>query len=261
MSTSTKQRQIANVLKRKPRVGAQKLRVTFGRRRAEFGEAGLTLLDTEGNEIHTASAPVTASLRSLVARLRVGDGVPARIGVISAIKGEGVTSVVRSLALVLASDAAKRVCIVDLNWWSPAQWPVAAEHGGMAEVLSGRLPLAQALVPTGSPSLFVVPAGQASILERPVLTSGPELAPVLATLTASFDHVLVDLPAVHATSEALTLAEHAGSLAVVVRQGITSESQVKAALDELSGVPVLGVVLNAASTSVPSPILHRILGA
>jgi len=261
MSTTTKSRQITKVLRRKRRDEAKISRLHFGRRRVEFGDAGLTLHDQHGNEIHTASAPVIASLRSLVARLRVGDGIPARIGVISAIKGEGVTSVVRSLALVLASDAAKRVCIVDLNWWSPADWPAAGEQGGMAEVLSGRLPLAQALVPTGSPSLFVVPAGAASILERPVLASGPELGPILATLTASFDHVLVDLPAVHATSEALTLAEHAGALAVVVRQGITSESQVKAALDELSGVPMLGIVLNAASTSVPSPILHRILGA
>ena len=261
MSTTTKAQQIGHVIKRKPRGEAKTSRFRFGRRRVEFGEAGLTLNDQNGKEIHTASAPVTASLRSLIARLRVGEGIPARIGVISAIKGEGVTSVVRSLALVLASDAAKRVCIVDLNWWSPAEWPAAGEHGGLAEVLSGRLPLAQALVPTSSPSLFVLPGGQTSILERPMLASGPELAPVLATLTASFDHVLVDLPAVHATSEALTLAEHAGSLAVVVRQGITSESQVKAALDELSGVPILGIVLNAASTSVPGPILHRILGA
>ncbi len=63
--------------------------------------------------------------------------------------------------------------------------------------------------------------------------------------------VLLDMPAVLAASEALTLAENIGGIAVVVNQGVTTEEQIKSALEELSGLPVLGVILNRSSSKVP----------
>jgi Mrp family chromosome partitioning ATPase len=225
-------------------------------------DGDLTLLDQAGGVVHLAPPPVTESLRYMLARSRLGGGeLPDRLGFTSALRGEGVTFVCRSLALVLTNDAASRVCIVDLNWWAPSGWPGDEERAGISDVIDGSVSLEQALVTTGNPGLQILPAGATTVMDRPVLANSPDIEKILLELSETFDHVLLDLPAVHATSEALTLAENCGSIAMVVNQGVTPADQVKSALDELSGVPVLGVILNKSSTRVPRLIRRRIPGA
>lgn len=228
-------------------------------RASRAGAGLLALRSRDGEVLHVSLPPVTSTLRATVARLRLADELPQRLGVVASIRGEGVTFISRSLALVLANDSGKNVCVVDLNWWSPHRWGSAVDgHRGMADVLRGRSSLHEVLVPTGNPALSILPAGEATMDEVPVFASSEALSDVLEQLDRRFDHVILDLPALHAASEALTLAAHADSVAVVVRQGVTSESQVKAALEQLHGVPVLGVVLNQYTTSVPSVIRRRV---
>lgn len=259
ISTSSEAAKSESRGRRVPRVALPRIGRRLKRRRGAE-EVGLELRDHSGEEVvYVASPPIAASLRSMLTRMRVGEGIPTRLGLTSAIRGEGVTSVCRTLGLLLAHDAGQRVCIVDLNWWAPPAWPAAQDHqGGLADVLGGRLQLADALVPTDNSNLFVLPAGEASFADRPVLAGSAELKATLATLEAQFDHLLLDLPAVHATSETLALAEHASSLALVVRHGVTSESQVQTALEELDGEPILGVILNATVINVPRTVLRRI---
>jgi Mrp family chromosome partitioning ATPase len=208
--------------------------------------------------LHVALPRVTSALRATVARLRLAGELPHRFGVVSAIRGEGVTFISRALALVLANDTRDNVCLVDLNWRHPGRWgPEIDARPGLAEVLRGSVSLNEALVVTSDPVLTILPAGQATIEEPPVFASSPELATVLQELDRRFEHVVLDLPALHASSEALTIAAHAGAVAVVVRQGVTVDSQVNAALEELEGLPVLGVVLNAFETKVPAAISRR----
>jgi Mrp family chromosome partitioning ATPase len=225
-------------------------------------DGGLSMLDEAGNVVQAVPASVTESLRYMLARLRLGDGgeLPERLAITSAIRGEGVTFLSRALALVLTNDAAKRVCIVDLNWWAPSDWPSDEGQIGVADVLRDGVPIERALIATGNPGLHVLPAGIASPAERPSLARSPELEKMLVTLSEEVDHVLVDLPAVHATSEALTLAESCGSLAMVIGQGLTPDNQVKAALDELSGVSMLGVILNRSYSKIPRFLRNRIPG-
>jgi Mrp family chromosome partitioning ATPase len=222
----------------------------------------LSLLDDAGQPVHVARAAVVESLRYMLARLRLGDHdeLPDRLGVTSAISGEGVTFVTRSLALVLTADVANRVCIVDLNWWSRSDWP-ADDVPGVAEVLRDGLPLEQALHVTGNPGLHILAAGRASVVERPALARSAELTKVLDELNEEFEHVLLDLPAIHATSEALTLAENCPSLALVVGQNVTPESDVRSALEEIDGVPFLGVILNRSYSKIPRILRNRIPGA
>jgi Mrp family chromosome partitioning ATPase len=125
-------------------------------------------------------------------------------------------------------------------------------------VLRDSVPLREALVSTGNPALSILPAGESSVEEHPIFAASSELGAVLEDLDRSFDHVVLDLPALHVASEALTLAAEADAVAVVVRQGVTSEGQVQAALEQLDGVPVLGVILNAYTTKVPSVIMRRV---
>jgi Mrp family chromosome partitioning ATPase len=225
-------------------------------------DGSLSMLDEAGDLVQLVPAPVTESLRYMLGRLRLGDGdeLPDRLGLTSALQGEGVTYLTRALALVLTNDAAKRVCIVDLNWWSPSDWPGADGEPGVAEVVRDGLPLEQALVPTGNPGLHVLPAGRATPAERPALARSPELEKLFVELADEFDHVLLDLPAVHLTSEALVLAENCRSLIMVVGQGVTPDGEVRSALGELSGVTVMGVILNRSYSKIPRFLRKRISG-
>jgi Mrp family chromosome partitioning ATPase len=225
-------------------------------------DGSLSLLDEGGTLVHFAPARVTESLRYMVGRLRLveGEDLPERLGVTSAISGEGVTFVTRTLGMVLANDAGKRVCLVDLNWWSPANWPSEADQMGVADVLRDGCAVERTIIETAFPNLFVLPAGMAAPVERPALARSHDLEKMLVELSEDFDHVLIDLPAVYATSESLTLAENCGRVMVVVGQGLTPDSQVKGALDELRGISVLGVILNRSRTKVPRVIRKRFPG-
>ena len=226
-------------------------------------DGSLSLVTDSGELVQATPAPVVESLRYMLGRIRLGDGVelPERLGLTSAISGEGVTFVTRAMALVLANDASRRVCLVDLNWWAPTPWPAPAGQVGIADVIRGSEALEDALVTTGNPGLSVLPAGQATVGERPIFANSTELDKLLVELSETFDHVLVDLPAVRLTSEALRLAEASRTVAFVVNQGVTPEDQLKAAIDDFQRVPLLGVILNRASTKIPKFIRRRIPGA
>jgi Mrp family chromosome partitioning ATPase len=226
-------------------------------------DGSLSMVTENGIRLHVAPASVTESMRYMLARLRTRDGVdiPHTIGVTSTIAGEGTSYIARSLALVLANDVARRVCLVDLNWWSPSPWgDAAAERSGMADLIRDGLPLEDLLVPTTTANLSVLPAGAATAAERPPFAHSPELKKAILELSAQFDHIVVDLPALTATSEALGLAEASGTVAFVVDQGVAPEAQVKAAIDELKSVTLLGVILNRGRSKIPGVIKRRIPG-
>jgi Mrp family chromosome partitioning ATPase len=225
-------------------------------------DGSLSLLDEGGTLVQFAPARVTESLRYMIGRLRLveGEDLPERLGVTSAISGEGVTFVARTLGMVLANDAGKRVCVVDLNWWSPSNWPSDGEQMGVADVLRDGCAVERTIVETAFPNLYVLPAGMAAPVERPALARSTDLEKMLVELSEDFDHVLIDLPAVYATSESLTLAENCRQVVVVVGQGLTPDRQVKGALDELRGISVLGVILNRSRTKIPRVIRKRLPG-
>jgi Mrp family chromosome partitioning ATPase len=91
-----------------------------------------------------------------------------------------------------------------------------------------------------------------------VLAKSTVLAAILAELAVTYDHVVVDLPAVLTASESLAVASVCDAVALVVRQGVTSETQVTEAIEALGDKSVIGVVLNAITSKTPRAILRRI---
>jgi Mrp family chromosome partitioning ATPase len=217
---------------------------------------------------HEVPVEVTRALRYALARLQTSEkgDVPPRISVTSALSGEGVTFIASSLAALLANDLRRKVCLVDLNWWSTSD---AKRHDprsgddrlepsppGVAQVIDGRLALDEVLIPTQGWRLSLLPAGPASPAERPVLAKSEALAKLVDELAQRFDHVVLDVPPVLSTGESLTLASLAESFILVVRQGVTADVQVQSALEELRHLVPLGVVLNRASSRVPQRLVH-----
>lgn len=230
----------------------------------EFGgraDGGLAIIDATGTTVHMTPARVAAAMRYFVARVQVHDaqGMPPVIAFTSAIVGEGVTYITRSLAAVLSYDTTGTIVIVDLNWRRPTQREDDAGPGGLAAVVDGQMTIDEIIIPTTNPRLLLVPPGELPISRRPAVAGSDAIARVLDDLAERFDHVLLDLPPVLTSSDALQLTQLADAYALVVRQGSTPEGQVASALDELRGVESLGVVLNRYDTKIPRR-LRRLVG-
>lgn len=221
----------------------------------DTGDGGLAIFDESGTLLQRSPPAVTAGVRRLVARLEAVErgAMPQIVAITSTLSGEGVTFVSRSLGAVLANDLGKSVVVVELDWALPSD--PSESHVGLAQVLSGGSTLDSALVRTGIPGLRLLPAGSTSVSQRPLLARCEALGETIAELRSRFKHIVLDLPAVLATSDALTLATHADAVALVVQQGVTSEPQIKRALSELEHLTVLGVIINQWSSRIPSRIL------
>ena len=214
------------------------------------------------------------AVRYLIASLHRDDQVLLpRLGFTSALAGEGVTFVSRTVAGVMAHDSRQRVCLIDLNWGSQAEVKPRRKRKrgrrrseetsgevslGLADVLRREASLRDVMVETDDPNLTVVPAGHATPAESQVFARSERLAQVLTVLERHTDNLILDLPPVLVSSAAIPLARLAGSVALVVRQGVTTDAQVRAALDHLSPIPSAGIVLNRSSSRIPRPLLRRL---
>lgn len=228
---------------------------------------------------------VIASHRRMITGLLYQQQVPAKLAILSTLQGEGVTYTALALAATMASDLPKRVCVVELNMWSPglisllrsATHPVVRKRLfgkaapiqpidenllpsslGVAGVLAGTVTLEEALIPTYLPNLMLLPAGDLAIEARPTAARSEAIKALILEIASQFDHVVLDIPALLASSDAIALASHADAGCLVVRQGVTPITLIKQALDEIKHIPMLGVVMNQMQFHTPR-WLHNII--
>jgi Mrp family chromosome partitioning ATPase len=225
-------------------------------------DGGLAILDRDNKLIHMTPSRVALAMRYFLARVQLHgtQGLPARLALTSALAGEGVTYVARSLAAVVAYDTQASIAVVDLNWRRPPGADVEVPQLlGLANVIEENAPIESVIVPTSNPRLSLVPAGVIPVARRPAVASSPALATALDELETRFDHLLLDLPPVLASSEAMNLSRFADAYVLVVQQGATAEAQVEAALEEMRGGEALGVILNRYDTHIPRR-LRKLVG-
>jgi Mrp family chromosome partitioning ATPase len=253
-------------------------------------ESALTLRTADGAPLYTFPGSVINSMRHLETTLMYKGTLPARIAMIAALRQEGVTYTTLALATTLAYDLNVRVCVVELNWWSPGirtepipedenskTKPRKQRHArkpkvessatavesqetaiqlssttGLAAVLIGNITLDEALIQTALPNLMLLPAGALPLSQRPVMARHDTLKACIKQLSRRFDHILLDVPAILGTSDAIALASLGTACCVVVRQGVTPMSQVRRALDDVKHLTMLGVVLNQARMTLPN---------
>lgn len=234
----------------------------------------LTLRSASGDPLIVFRPEVVDSLRHMVTGLACNAGFPARLSVVSALREEGVTYTTLALGTVLASDTAQTVCIVELNWWRPGMLrllgqgsggganralpPSLAARPGLAEVVRGSASLEQAQITTALPNLALVPAGDVAVEQRPVIARSNALKETIESLAGRYDHLLLDVPAVLATSDAIALASLGDACVIVTHHGLTPTATVQLALDDIQHLNILGVVLNQATFATPRWILDLV---
>lgn len=187
-------------------------------------------------------------LRSLRAALHFSlrsapDGV---VAVTSPAVGAGKTFSAVNLA-VLFAEAGQRVLLVDadLRRGKIADWFDQPAEGGLAEVLAGRLLIAEAVRPTVVSGLFILTHGQTPPNPSELLML-PTLADNLRRCASRFDLVIVDTPPVMAVADATLVASLAGSTLLVIRADVTPAEQVNETLKRLARADarLMGGILN-----------------
>jgi polysaccharide biosynthesis transport protein len=177
------------------------------------------------------------------------------IVITSAYSGEGKSTTAANLGVVLAR-AGKHVTLVSADLRRPRlhEFFNRDEHGGLIDVLAGRLTLDRALqevilpthgFDTSSASLRLLPSGSVADDPGELLTSRT-MARVLKEIETLSDIVLIDVPPVLPVTDALVVAEVTKHVLLVIgpegstRPAITSARQ---QLDRV-GARILGGVLS-----------------
>ncbi len=223
------------------------------------GETLTLQIRGESALIEFPTATVTA-LRYMTTRLMVNQELPKRMAIVSALRGEGVTYSALATAALLANDTTRRICYVDLNWWWPSQlaWRTGVSEGGIVATIRQDTTVDQALIATNFNNLWLLPSGSLAPKQRAMMARSNELTLLLGRLSDQFDHLLLDIPAILTTSDAIPLASLADGCCVVVRQGVNTSSMVGKALKEIDHLAMLGVILNRAQHSTPAWLLKWI---
>lgn len=192
---------------------------------------------------------IPQALRLLRHRLMPLEGRKSLL-VASAVRGEGKTFVASALA-ISAARSGHKVLLVDGNACRPR---VHLEFGsgaepGLADVLRGDAPAAEAVRPSGTDGLNLVTLGKATPVDFGTLQEKGDLRTLLQDWEREHDLVVIDTPAAADGCDAVVMGRIAGHALVVVEDAAAPRRRVLdllAALDA-EGARVAGVVFNKVS--------------
>lgn len=172
---------------------------------------------------------------------------------LSATRGEGKSTTVANLAIVLAR-AGRQVILVDSDLRQPVLHTLfrqSNERGVTTALASAATEnLESHLLPTGIANLRLMPSGPLPANPAELLGS-PQMRQLLERLSASGAIVLLDSPALLEVADAITLARFCDATLLVARTGTTRSETLVTALERLAQFDIrpLGVVLNGGSQS------------
>jgi Mrp family chromosome partitioning ATPase len=219
----------------------------------------LTIRDANDAPAVSFPGELIENLRYMITRLGQRGELPTTLSMVAALRQEGVTSLSLALAATIANDLMARLCVVELNWWWPSTSPlVSPGNRGLAAVIANEAGLDEVIVSTGWPNLSLLPAGDMPRDNRPVVARSLALKDTLKELSQRFDYLILDIPAILATNDAIPLAALGSASCLVIRQGVTSVEDVRLALDDIAQLKILGTVLNRAKLSTPPRLVKLI---
>jgi tyrosine-protein kinase Etk/Wzc len=219
------------------------------RRRSEQSHKALLL---GGTDKSGSALEAYAWLETSLSLTRPND-VPRTVAFTSPLSREGKTINASNLALSVARKG-KRVLLIDgdLRRGMIHHLFGVAQDRGLADVLSGRLKVEQAIrvLPLGQGSeIHVMPAGETE--GHPANAMRPEaLRELLARLRDHYDLIVIDSPPVNLVSDPLVVAAMVDGVILVARAGVTHAEALAQAAQHLreAGAPMLGVLLNDIDT-------------
>jgi capsular exopolysaccharide synthesis family protein len=159
---------------------------------------------------------------------------------------EGKTTVTANLAQTFANQG-ERVLIIDADLHRPTLHRMfqLSREPGLTDVLQSAATLEQAIHPSGSPNLSILPAGSTAPNATELL-SRADMTKVLQAVRNRFDLFIVDTPPLGGTADAAILGAKVDGVIVVVRAGATDSDRARRVVSQLerTGAHVIGAVMN-----------------
>ena len=175
------------------------------------------------------------------------DDPPKSLLVTSAAPGEGKSTTVVNLGVVLAAGGS-RVLLVDTDMRRPRLHHVfgIGNERGLTNLIVGDGTPETLVQKTEVPGLFLLPSGPIPPNPAELLGSGAFQA-VAKQLIGGFDRVIFDSPPVIAVTDPAVLASSVDAVLLVAKAGGTARDLLTTTRRRLSDVraPLLGVILNA----------------
>jgi Mrp family chromosome partitioning ATPase len=222
----------------------------------------LGLRESDSLPIPPMSGPLSSipepMLEACRAASRLMGGPSIRcLGVTSALRGEGRTSVAQAMAVVQRHDFGRRVVLVEMDFENPS---LAKAHNlkpwpGLAELSRVEAPVTQVLQRLRN-GVQVVTLGAIDTSPSRMATEVAE-SKALATLENEADVVIADLPPMLPSGLGFAAARQFQNLLFVVRAGVTPIARVREATADLHVTP--HILLNGTQSSLPRWLI-RLLG-
>lgn len=223
-------------------------------------------IDATAAESRIGHGPIASAVRYVLNRYELAEEqpLPRSIAVVSALRGDGVTTISRALAEVLTSDFAARVCWIDFTWTAPPRRRRKAAPApvmpGIYEVLTNAATLDEVLVEGGSPNLSVLHPGTVPDEHRSAMARWDDLQELVDRLRDDFDFLVLDVAPLLSDPDALALMRHADAQILVARHAGVSASQIRTVAKDLETIPMLGAILNEYRTHTPRLIRRFFAG-
>lgn len=222
--------------------------------RAHLRDNGLIVPEGSVTALLEEFRIVKRQLLLQAAELRRTLGMAAqRVLVCSPLPGEGKTYCATNLALAIAAEKESEVVLVDADFAKPSVLSALGLPGGpglMDALADPAVDVADCVIGTDIPGLWVLPAGNATTSDTEYLASS-RTRQVFDRLTEGAPHrmVIFDSPPALAASPAAELAQYVGQALVVCRADRTGQSALEDAIALLSGCPNIQLLLNAVQFS------------
>lgn len=190
--------------------------------------------------------------RQLFVALNLSPDAHPVIGVTSAIRGEGRTTIAMGLARTLAHDLDSLVSLVDVDLEHPSlttRFDLDVSLG-LAEVIRGERHLEDVSVLV-APNLCIVPAGAPDVDTPGLLRQLPIEDPFHGPRGLG-GVVILDLPPILNHAYSSVAAQVADAVVLVVRAGVTPADVVRDAIARLEDLPPAGIVFNGPRSALPS---------
>ncbi|HET9226537.1 MAG TPA: polysaccharide biosynthesis tyrosine autokinase, partial [Thermoanaerobaculia bacterium] len=195
---------------------------------------------------------VSEAYRSLRTALLLSSAHELRVvAVTSAVASEGKSATATNLAVVMA-QLGRRVLIVDADLRKPRLHEVlqVSNRAGLVSYLTGGADFEGVVRNTAVQNLWVIPSGP--IPPNPSELLASDRMEELVRLTRSrFDFVVIDTPPILPVTDAALVGTRVDGVTLCLRAGKVTRDEARTCLDrlKLSGIKVLGVVLNRHTTA------------
>jgi protein-tyrosine kinase len=201
-----------------------------------------------GDELDAGAVAAYRMLRTrLLHRARTNSWTT--IAVTSAGQNDGKTLTALNLALSMSRDKGREIVLLDLDMRNPSVCRTLGVRPAreLSDFLEAGPDVQDLFFSIGSDNL-VIAGGERPIAHASELLSSPKFDELLQVVKQGLVDpiVLIDLPPVLLTDDALVVAPKIDAFLVVASEGTTGRAEVAKALNLLSEFPIAGVVLNRA---------------